>query len=61
MSEKPPDYLPTTLEKVFEILDQKLITLGVPGALSAAGSCSAIILLTPTALNAPGTPKVINF
>lgn len=37
MSGTPPNHTPTTLEKVFELLDQKLITLGVPGGLSAVG------------------------
>lgn len=29
MSEEPPPYEPTTIEKVFELLDKKLMTLGV--------------------------------
>ena len=29
--------MPTTIEKVFELLDNKLVTFGVPGALSAVG------------------------
>ncbi|WP_190494012.1 GUN4 domain-containing protein [Phormidium sp. FACHB-1136] len=37
MTGTPPNPTPTTLEKVFELLDQKLITLGVPGGLSAVG------------------------
>jgi hypothetical protein len=37
MADPPPDYTPTTIEKVFELLDNKLVTLGVPGALSAVG------------------------
>jgi predicted NACHT family NTPase len=31
------NYEPTNLEKVFELLDNKLVTLGVPGALSFVG------------------------
>ena len=31
------EYKPTTLEKVFELLDTRLVTLGVPGALSFVG------------------------
>jgi predicted NACHT family NTPase len=31
------NYEPTNLEKVFELLDKKLVTLGVPGALSFVG------------------------
>ncbi|MEO0375519.1 MAG: GUN4 domain-containing protein [Cyanobacteria bacterium P01_A01_bin.17] len=37
MSSEPPDYTPTNLDKVFELLDKKLFTLGVPGALSFVG------------------------
>jgi hypothetical protein len=37
MADPPPDYTPTTIEKVFELLDNKLLTLGVPGGLSAVG------------------------
>jgi hypothetical protein len=37
MADPPPDYTPTTIEKVFERLDNNLVTLGVPGALSAVG------------------------
>ncbi|MEM9005949.1 MAG: GUN4 domain-containing protein [Cyanobacteria bacterium P01_F01_bin.86] len=32
-----PEYEPTTLEKVFELLDTRLVTFGVPGALSFVG------------------------
>ena len=49
MSDKPPDYLPYTLEKVFERLDQKLVTLGVPGALSAVGVNKVMAEQLPTA------------
>jgi len=37
MPEDPSKYSPTNLEKVFELLDNKLVTLGVPGALSFVG------------------------
>lgn len=37
MAGSPPDYTPTNIEKVFELLDTKLVTLGVPGALSFVG------------------------
>ncbi|MGB3202795.1 MAG: hypothetical protein WBA99_17950, partial [Nodosilinea sp.] len=37
MAESPPDYTPTSIEKVFELLDNKLVSLGVPGALSFVG------------------------
>jgi len=37
MSEESPKYLPTNIEKVFELLDNKLVTFGVPGALSFVG------------------------
>lgn len=37
MPEEPPKPLPTTLEKVFELLDNNLVTLGIPGALTAVG------------------------
>jgi len=37
MTGTPPNPTPTKLEKVFELLDQKLITLGVSGGLSAVG------------------------
>ncbi|MGB3492856.1 MAG: hypothetical protein WBA57_09015 [Elainellaceae cyanobacterium] len=37
MSPQPPDYTPTNLEKFFELLDKKLVTLGIPGALSVVG------------------------
>ncbi len=36
-NEESSAYLPTTIEKVFELLDSKLVTFGVPGALSAVG------------------------
>ena len=31
------EYLPTTVEKVFELLDKKLVTFGIQGAISAVG------------------------
>jgi predicted NACHT family NTPase len=37
MPEDPPKYLPTNIERVFELLDNKLVTFGVPGALSFVG------------------------
>jgi predicted NACHT family NTPase len=37
MSNESTHYEPTNLEKVFELLDNKLVTLGVPGALSFVG------------------------
>ncbi|MEM9447130.1 MAG: hypothetical protein AAGA75_01175 [Cyanobacteria bacterium P01_E01_bin.6] len=37
MSPELTDNTPTNLDKVFELLDHKLITLGVPGALSFVG------------------------
>ncbi|MGB3308192.1 MAG: GUN4 domain-containing protein [Nodosilinea sp.] len=37
MAGLPPDYTPTTLETVFELLDKKLVSLGVPGGLSFVG------------------------
>lgn len=37
MSPQPPNYTPTNLDKVFELLDNKLVTLGVPGALTFVG------------------------
>ncbi|MGG6295915.1 GUN4 domain-containing protein [Leptolyngbya sp. AN02str] len=37
MPDEPSNLVPTTLEKVFELLDSKLVTFGVPGALSAVG------------------------
>ena len=36
-SEAPAAYSPTTIEKVFELLDNKLVTFGIPGALSVVG------------------------
>ncbi len=36
-NEDSSKHLPTTIEKVFELLDNKLVTFGVPGALSAVG------------------------
>ena len=39
MSQSPYD--PTTLEKVFELLDNKLVSLGIPGALSFVGITKA--------------------
>lgn len=41
MPEEPPKYLPTSIEKVFELLDNKLVTFGVPGALSYVGITKA--------------------
>jgi GUN4-like/NACHT domain len=37
MPDKPDPYSPTTIETVFELLDKKLVSLGVPGALSFVG------------------------
>jgi hypothetical protein len=37
MPEEPPAYSPTTIEKVFELLDKKLVTVGIPGTLSVVG------------------------
>lgn len=37
MAEEPSNYTPTTIEKVFELLDTKLVSLGIPTALSAVG------------------------
>ena len=37
MADEQPNYTPTTIEKVFELLDTKLVSLGVPTALGAAG------------------------
>jgi GUN4-like/NACHT domain len=34
MTEKPDSYSPSTIETTFELLDKKLVSLGVPGALS---------------------------
>lgn len=31
------NYEPTNLEKVFELLDNKLVSLGIPGALNFVG------------------------
>ncbi|MBD2330116.1 GUN4 domain-containing protein [Alkalinema sp. FACHB-956] len=39
--EESSKYLPTTIEKVFELLDTKLVTFGVPGALSFVGITKA--------------------
>ena len=41
MTEEPSAYSPTTIEKVFESLDNKLVTLGIPGALSFVGITKA--------------------
>jgi predicted NACHT family NTPase len=41
MPEEPSPYSPTTIEKVFELLDNKLITFGIPGALSFVGITKA--------------------
>ncbi|MEO1069748.1 MAG: NACHT domain-containing protein, partial [Cyanobacteria bacterium J06638_6] len=37
MANEKPDYSPTNIETVFELLDKKLVSLGVPGALSFVG------------------------
>ncbi|MBW4522299.1 MAG: NACHT domain-containing protein [Scytolyngbya sp. HA4215-MV1] len=37
MPDETPPYLPTTITKVFELLDNKLVTFGIPGALSFVG------------------------
>ena len=37
MTGTPPNPTPTPLEKFFELLNQELITLGVPGGLGAVG------------------------
>jgi hypothetical protein len=37
MAPGSPDYTPTNIEKVFELLDNRLVSLGVPGGLSAVG------------------------
>jgi hypothetical protein len=37
MADEQPNYSPTNIEKVFELLDNKLVSLGVPGALSFVG------------------------
>lgn len=37
MPDETPPYLPTTIAKVFELLDNKLVTFGIPGALSFVG------------------------
>lgn len=41
MPEDSPNYTPTNIEKVFELLDKKLVTFGVPGALSFVGISKA--------------------
>lgn len=41
MPEDPPKYSPTTIEKAFELLDNKLVTFGIPGALSFVGITKA--------------------
>ncbi|PSB23792.1 GUN4 domain-containing protein [Stenomitos frigidus] len=41
MSEESSAYSPTTIEKVFELLDNKLVTFGIPGALSFVGVTKA--------------------
>lgn len=41
MSQEPPSYEPTTIETVFELLDKKLVSFGVPGALSFVGITKA--------------------
>jgi len=37
MSEETPAYCATTIENFFELLDNKLVTLGIPGALASVG------------------------
>ncbi len=37
MASEPPKYTPTSIEKVFELLDDKLVSLGISGALGAVG------------------------
>jgi hypothetical protein len=39
--ETKSDYVPTNIEKVFELLDQKLVALGIPGMLVFAGASKA--------------------
>lgn len=41
MSESSPPYVPTTIAKVFELLDNKLVSLGIPGALTFVGITKA--------------------
>jgi hypothetical protein len=41
MAENPPSYTPTSIEKVFELLDTKLVSFGIPGALSFVGITQA--------------------
>jgi|GEM_PF-5999720 len=41
MSESSPPYVPTTIAKVFELLDNKLVSLGIPGALALVGITKA--------------------
>lgn len=41
MTDELSPYSPTTIEKVFELLDNKLVTLGIPGALSFVGITKA--------------------
>lgn len=41
MPEDSPNYVPTNIGKVFELLDNKLVTFGVPGALSFVGIAKA--------------------
>lgn len=41
MPEAPLPYSPTTIEKIFESLDNKLVTFGIPGALSFVGITKA--------------------
>jgi hypothetical protein len=40
-AEEVSAYSPTTIEKVFELLDQKLVTFGIPGALGFVGITKA--------------------
>jgi len=37
MASEPPKYTPTSIEKVFELLDDKLVSLGISGGLGAVG------------------------
>ena len=41
MPEDPLPYSPTTIEKISESLDHKLVTFGLPGALSFVGITKA--------------------
>jgi hypothetical protein len=37
MADEQPNYTPTSIEKFFELLDNKLVSLGIPATLSAIG------------------------